>query len=433
MDKNAHSYPNQDTKTQPAVKPAATPPSSSTAAAATTSRAVRSTQRAPNQRRKSKTPSGSNEDIVSLGKSMTIDKFKIDPVRALGEGSYAKVCAATHVETGNKYACKIINDKKDMGNFVERFLPRELKLMRKFNSPRVTCVYGIFKTHNLYYILMDYAENGDLLRYLQRKAHALEEDEVRDKALQILMGVKYLHDEAHVAHRDLKCENILIDGNNKLMLADFGFARSCVPLIDATETDQNETRIIRDFMNSDVATLPVPDAPRQNARRTAADKTSNERTAEIARIDRLATSALGPTSGRLPMAGPRATITGATQPVASTTFCGSVAYAAPEVLSRKSYDPKKYDMWSAGVIVFIMACFFMPFDDSDQAKMVRRQLAKKWRYPPDLRLSDSLKEFLEGLMEPTPKERFAIGDALRHKWLRRLYREALELDQKNEQ
>lgn len=118
------------------------------------------------------------------------------------------------------------------------------------------------------------------------------------------------------------------------------------------------------------------------------------------------------------------------QPVVSMTFCGSVAYAAPEVLSRKSYEPKRYDMWSAGVIVFIMACFFMPFDDSDQPKMVRRQMAKKWRYPPEARISDALKEFLEGMMEPNPRERLTIAEALKHKWLKRAYRDFLLEEQK---
>ena len=274
-----------------------------------------------------------------------------------------------------------------------------------------------------------FCENGDLLRYLQRRGAALDEEEVREKSVQILMGVRYLHEDMQIAHRDLKCENILIDSSNRLKLGDFGFARSTLPLVEQAEIDQTENRLIKDFMTSSIATLPIIRTTSKGSRRS-----STERASEIARLDKMATTASTAATGRSPSRQARASDAGTQQAVvASTTFCGSVAYAAPEVLSRKSYDPKKYDMWSTGVIVFIMACFFMPFDDSDQAKMVRRQLAKKWRYPSETTLSDSLKEFLEGMMEPSPKERWSVGDALKHKWLRKQYREILEKEARSDE
>ncbi|XP_055336114.1 testis-specific serine/threonine-protein kinase 1-like isoform X1 [Paramacrobiotus metropolitanus] len=371
------------------------------------------------------------EEASSPESTIIIGPFQVDPTRLLGEGSYASVCVAKHLEDGKTYACKIINEKKNMGNFVDRFLPRELKLIRKFNSERVTCVHGIFKTHNLFYIVMDHCENGDLLRYLQRRGRALEEEETREKSLQILMGIRYLHEEQQIAHRDLKCENILIDSSSKLKLGDFGFARSVLPLADSSEMDQNEIREIREFMRSEVGTLSCLKAPTRSRRASEKAALSNE----IARLNDKApaVSSSGTTSTTSTQRSPKGTAVSGQHPVASSTFCGSVAYAAPEVLSRKSYDPKKYDMWSTGVIIFIMACFFMPFDDSDQAKMVRRQMAKKWRYPQDAQISEPLKEFLEGMMEPNPKDRHSISDALRHKWLRRQYREVLLEEQKNEQ
>ncbi|XP_055336115.1 testis-specific serine/threonine-protein kinase 2-like isoform X2 [Paramacrobiotus metropolitanus] len=343
------------------------------------------------------------EEASSPESTIIIGPFQVDPTRLLGEGSYASVCVAKHLEDGKTYACKIINEKKNMGNFVDRFLPRELK----------------------------HCENGDLLRYLQRRGRALEEEETREKSLQILMGIRYLHEEQQIAHRDLKCENILIDSSSKLKLGDFGFARSVLPLADSSEMDQNEIREIREFMRSEVGTLSCLKAPTRSRRASEKAALSNE----IARLNDKApaVSSSGTTSTTSTQRSPKGTAVSGQHPVASSTFCGSVAYAAPEVLSRKSYDPKKYDMWSTGVIIFIMACFFMPFDDSDQAKMVRRQMAKKWRYPQDAQISEPLKEFLEGMMEPNPKDRHSISDALRHKWLRRQYREVLLEEQKNEQ
>ena len=64
--------------------------------------------------------------------------------------------------------------------------------------------------------------------------------------------------------------------------------------------------------------------------------------------------------------------------VLSNTFCGSAAYAAPEIIQGKSYDPRKHDSWSLGVILYIMVCGSMPYDDSNVRKMLKEQLARKW-------------------------------------------------------
>ena len=63
--------------------------------------------------------------------------------------------------------------------------------------------------------------------------------------------------------------------------------------------------------------------------------------------------------------------------VLSNTFCGSAAYAAPEIIQGKAYDPRKHDSWSLGVILYIMVCGSMPYDDSNVRKMLKEQLARK--------------------------------------------------------
>ena len=68
-----------------------------------------------------------------------------------------------------------------------------------------------------------YAENGDLLEYITKHG-ALPENHGRLWMRQLLMAVDYL-DRIGVAHRDIKCENILVTANLNIQLADFGFAR----------------------------------------------------------------------------------------------------------------------------------------------------------------------------------------------------------------
>lgn len=68
-----------------------------------------------------------------------------------------------------------------------------------------------------------YAENGDLLEYILRKGE-VKESVARVWLYQLSLALQYLH-VLDIAHRDIKCENVLISANYNIKLADFGFAR----------------------------------------------------------------------------------------------------------------------------------------------------------------------------------------------------------------
>ena len=107
----------------------------------------------------------------------------------------------------------------------------------------------------------------------------------------------------------------------------------------------------------------------------------------------------------------------------STSFCGSVAYASPEVVAGEQYDPTVSDMWSCGVILYILMMGKMPFDDSHPRKMLRRQRAKRYLEKVRGVLSEHCIDLMESLMEPSPSKRVTVDDALLHTWLRPTYRQ----------
>jgi 5'-AMP-activated protein kinase catalytic alpha subunit len=78
------------------------------------------------------------------------------------------------------------------------------------------------------------------------------------------------------------------------------------------------------------------------------------------------------------------------------TACGSPCYAAPEMLSGKSYNPLKIDIWSLGIILYAMCFGFLPFDHSDSAQLYR--LIKEGKYELPDHASENLVDMLKKIL-----------------------------------
>lgn len=64
----------------------------------------------------------------------------------------------------------------------------------------------------------------------------------------------------------------------------------------------------------------------------------------------------------------------------SSTNCGSLSYAAPEILRGEHYDPRISDVWSLGVVLYIMLNKAMPFDDENINRLHDEQINRRWRF-----------------------------------------------------
>lgn len=106
--------------------------------------------------------------------------------------------------------------------------------------------------------------------------------------------------------------------------------------------------------------------------------------------------------------------------VLSLTFCGSAAYAAPEIVSGSAYDPKKADVWSLGVILFIMLNAAMPFDDKNVKKLLRDQKARnyKFRMSIEQKLTTKCKDLVSLILDPDAMTRWTLDRIEMSRWFK---------------
>eukprot|EP01114_Cavostelium_apophysatum_P024052 TRINITY_DN9285_c1_g1_i1.p1 TRINITY_DN9285_c1_g1~~TRINITY_DN9285_c1_g1_i1.p1 ORF type:complete len:401 (+),score=116.65 TRINITY_DN9285_c1_g1_i1:189-1391(+) len=105
----------------------------------------------------------------------------------------------------------------------------------------------------------------------------------------------------------------------------------------------------------------------------------------------------------------------------SNEECGSLAYIAPEIVNSLDYG-KAVDMWSLGVILYIMLCGFPPFYDDDMDKMVAQIKLAKYDFsgPWWSKVSDEAKDLVSNLLQVDPNKRLTAEGALSHTWIKGL-------------
>ncbi|XP_041373272.1 serine/threonine-protein kinase SIK3-like isoform X2 [Gigantopelta aegis] len=158
----------------------------------------------------------------------------------------------------------------------------------------------------------------------------MNEKEARKKFKQIVAAVSYCHSR-HIVHRDLKAENLLLDANLNIKIADFGFSNHFCP-------------------------------------------------------------------GSM-----------------LKTWCGSPPYAAPELFEGKEYDAPKVDVWSLGVVLYVLVCGALPFDGSTLQSLRSRVLSGKFRIP--FFMSTDCENLIRHMLIVDPVKRLCVDSIIKHKWM----------------
>ncbi|XP_033115912.1 testis-specific serine/threonine-protein kinase 3-like [Anneissia japonica] len=266
--------------------------------------------------------------VVNIEKVLLNQGFEVG--KTIGEGAYSKVKDGWSNLHNRQIAIKIISLKDAPGRYMKKYLPNELEIIRKVKHERVIEVLSVIECDAHIYIVMEKAVHGDLLARIELFGPETEKG-ARRTFKEILEVVEYFHEEG-IAHRDLKCENILLDQNNHVKLSDFSFARNC----------------------------------------KSGDKCS--------------------------------------------TFCGTLEYIAPEVLRQDDYDPRVADIWSIGVILYIMLVGHRPFNTESIPKLMKEQ-KEGVTFPDSCNLSSEVKELMKSMLTIDVEERTNICNIRNSEWM----------------
>lgn len=104
---------------------------------------------------------------------------------------------------------------------------REVRIMKMLDHPNIVKLFQVIETEKTLYLVMEYASGGEVFDYLVLHGR-MKEKEARAKFRQIVSAVQYCH-QKKIIHRDLKAENLLLDSEMNIKIADFGFSNEFTP------------------------------------------------------------------------------------------------------------------------------------------------------------------------------------------------------------
>mmetsp|Transcript_6078 Transcript_6078/g.18363 ORF Transcript_6078/g.18363 Transcript_6078/m.18363 type:complete len:593 (+) Transcript_6078:278-2056(+) len=163
---------------------------------------------------------------LNMAMKAEVNLSDFDIIRAVGKGGMGKVFLAVHRRTGERLALKVI-DKKSVFNregHLQHMVDERLLLEMGADHPFVLKLRYAFQTESNFFLATEFCEGGDLYHLLKRRRKTLSEEAARLISSEVILALESMHKKGCV-YRDLKPDNVLLDTEGHVRLADFGLAK----------------------------------------------------------------------------------------------------------------------------------------------------------------------------------------------------------------
>ncbi|XP_006631881.2 serine/threonine-protein kinase 32A isoform X1 [Lepisosteus oculatus] len=162
----------------------------------------------------------SKPPVIDDAEEVNFDHFQI--LRAIGKGSFGKVCIVQKKDTKKMYAMKYMNKLKCVERNEVRNVFKEMQIMQKLEHPFLVNFWYSFQDEEDMFMVVDLLLGGDLRYHLQQNVH-FSESTVKLYVCEIALALDYLQSQ-QIIHRDIKPDNILLDEHGHAHLTDFNIA-----------------------------------------------------------------------------------------------------------------------------------------------------------------------------------------------------------------
>ncbi|XP_064087873.1 LOW QUALITY PROTEIN: serine/threonine-protein kinase Genghis Khan-like [Macrobrachium nipponense] len=186
--------------------------------------------------------------VVQRVKALRLSRDDFEVIKVIGRGAFGEVCVVKLKGTEQVFAMKILN-KWEMLKRAETACFHEERDVLVYGDRRwITNLHYAFQDDNNLYLVMDYYCGGDLLTLLSKFEDRLPEDMARFYIAEMILAIDSIHQLRYV-HRDIKPDNVLLDANGHIRLADFG---SCLRLQEDGTVQSNVAVGTPDYISPEI-------------------------------------------------------------------------------------------------------------------------------------------------------------------------------------